>query len=96
MPALRIFHQFRAGRAEEVGFEFFADADEGISQARAAVMRAETPDAEVSAHFVHLPGHHGDELERRALALDIAPAAQEPIDGLFSCRGSSTVPGFMP
>src|SRR5690242_20370048 len=45
-------YQLRPGRAHQFGLELFADADQRISETRAAMMRGETTDAKIAPHLM--------------------------------------------
>jgi len=86
--------EFDTWSADVFGLEFFADGDEGVAEAGAAVVGFDAADEEVASDGVVLGGEEGDELVGGSLAFDIAPAAEHGVDRLVEFGGDDDGAGF--
>ncbi|MGO9009394.1 MAG: hypothetical protein ACLQPN_04755, partial [Bryobacteraceae bacterium] len=72
-----------AGEAVVFAFEFFADADEGVAQAGAAVVGLQGTDDKIAADGEIFARTEAHQLVGGSLAFDVAPMTQQRIHGAF-------------
>lgn len=73
--------QFLAGAADVFGLELFADADERIAKAAAAVVGFQGSDEKIPADVVIVAGVHRYKFIGRALSFEVSPGAEHGFGG---------------